>query len=115
MPPRIASGSSGDSGPARHARGGAPRGGGTASSGRAAHGVGAARGGLQIGLPTSGAHITTVGVRRPDFGTAGKPFPICVNSFVTTIPKGLIYRYEGASITNRFILWIAESVRRCSL
>jgi hypothetical protein len=115
MPPRIASGSSGDSGPARPARGGATRGGGTASGGRAAHGVGAARGGLQIGLPTSGAHITTVGVKRPDFGTAGKPFPICVNSFVTTIPKGLIYRYEGASITNRFILWIAESVRRCSL
>ncbi|KAF7332070.1 Argonaute-like protein [Mycena kentingensis (nom. inval.)] len=37
-----------------------------------------------------GAHITTVGVKRPDFGTSGQPTPIFVNSFATTIPNIVI-------------------------
>ncbi|KAF9464484.1 argonaute-like protein [Collybia nuda] len=83
MPPRSAS-----------VRGGSARGaGGSARGGR-----GAARGGPQIGLAT-GSHITTVGVRRPDFGTNGKPLPIYVNSFVTTIPESIIHHYDGTSST----------------
>lgn len=83
MPPRSAPGRGG---PARGA-------GGPARGGR-----GAARGGPQIGL-AAGSHITTVGVRRPDFGTGGKSLPIFVNSFVTTIPEGIIHHYDGTSST----------------
>jgi eukaryotic translation initiation factor 2C len=100
MLPRIAPGFSGGSGPGRPARG-APRG-GTARGGGAARGGGPARGGLHI-LPTSGAHITTVGVKRPDFGTAGKPIPIYVNSFETTTPENFIYHCDGASRSDCFL------------
>ncbi|KAF7332103.1 Argonaute-like protein [Mycena kentingensis (nom. inval.)] len=43
---------------------------------------------------TIGAHITTVGVKRPDFGTSGQPTPIFVNSFATTIPNSVIHHYD---------------------
>ncbi|TFK43467.1 argonaute-like protein [Crucibulum laeve] len=87
MPPRAAPGRGGP--PARGA-------GGPARSGR---GGGTARGsgGVQVGLPTTGAHITTVGVKRPDFGTVGRVVPIYVNSFVTTIPEGVIHHYDVIS------------------
>ena len=80
MPPRAASarGSRG----ARGGRGAGPlRGGGSSS--------------LAIGLPSAGSHITTVGVKRPNFGTGGRELPIFVNSFVTTIPEGVIHHYDG--------------------
>jgi hypothetical protein len=75
MPPRAAS--------ARGSRGGARggRGGGTGS--------------VSFGIPSAGSHITTVGVKRPNFGTGGREFPIFVNSFVTTIPEGVIHHYDG--------------------
>jgi len=80
MPPRAAPGRGrGAGGPARGGRGGA------ASRETV----------VQIGLPTSGDHITTVGVKRPDFGTGGRPLDIYVNSFVTTIPEGVIHHYDG--------------------
>ena len=79
MPPRGAPGRGGvgAGGPARGGRGGGTR------------------GGLQVGLPSSSSHITTVGVKRPDFGTGGKVCPIYVNSFVTTVPDGIIHHYDG--------------------
>ncbi|KAJ6630422.1 argonaute-like protein [Mycena sp. CBHHK59/15] len=59
---------------------------------RAARG-GSGRGpGGGVGQPQSAhqppAHITTVGVKRPDYGTAGRPIQINVNSFNATIPDG---------------------------
>lgn len=48
-----------------------------------------------MGTPVVSSHIQTVGVRRPDFGSSGRSLPIFVNSFVTTIPDGLIYHYDG--------------------
>lgn len=85
MPPRAA--------PARGGRGGTgpPRGG---------RGAGPQRGGgdggpFAFGLPSAGSHITTVGVKRPNFGTGGRELPIFVNSFVTTIPEGVIHHYDG--------------------
>lgn len=81
MPPRAAS--------ARGGRGG----------GRGGRGAGSARGGgsssLTFGLPSAGLHITTVGVKRPNFGIGGRELPIFVNSFVTTIPEGVIHHYDG--------------------
>jgi eukaryotic translation initiation factor 2C len=80
MPPRAAP--RGGRGGARGGRGaGPPRGGGSGS--------------LAFGLPTAGSHITTVGVKRPNFGTGGRELPIFVNSFVTTIPEGAIHHYDG--------------------
>ncbi|KAF7351067.1 Argonaute-like protein [Mycena sanguinolenta] len=40
------------------------------------------------------AHITTVGVKRPDFSTGGTPVTIQVNSFQTTVPNSKIYHYD---------------------
>jgi eukaryotic translation initiation factor 2C len=81
MPPRATS--------ARGGRGGA----------RGGRGAGPPRGGgsdlLAFGLPSAGSHITTVGVKRPNFGTGGRELPIFVNSFVTTIPEGVIHHYDG--------------------
>ncbi|KAF7352729.1 Argonaute-like protein [Mycena venus] len=41
------------------------------------------------------AHITTVGVRRPDFSTGGTPVTIQVNSFATSVPNSIIHHYDG--------------------
>ncbi|THV08479.1 argonaute-like protein [Dendrothele bispora CBS 962.96] len=41
-------------------------------------------------------HIVTVGVRRPGYGSGGKASTIQVNSFVTTIPDGIIHHYDVA-------------------
>ncbi|PPQ98553.1 hypothetical protein CVT24_004044 [Panaeolus cyanescens] len=49
---------------------------------------------IQIGLP-SGSHVTTIGVKRPSFGTGGREIPIYVNSFTTTIPDAVIHHYDG--------------------
>ncbi|KAJ7878523.1 argonaute-like protein [Mycena olivaceomarginata] len=56
------------------------------------------------------AHITTVGVKRPNFGTSGRPIPININSFKTTIPEGYIYHYDVA-ITSEKILPVAMNMR----
>ena len=84
MPPRAGSGRGGNrSGtPSRGGRGAGPPRGGSSSP-------------LTLGLPSSGSHITTVGVKRPNFGTGGRELPIFVNSFVTTIPEGVIHHYDG--------------------
>ena len=80
MPPRAAP-ARGNRGGARGGRGAGPRGGGSGS--------------LAFGLPSVGSHITTVGVKRPNFGTGGRELPIFANSFVTTIPEGVIHHYDG--------------------
>ncbi|KAG6811319.1 hypothetical protein H0H92_008031, partial [Tricholoma furcatifolium] len=63
-------------------------------------GGGPARGGAttqiaHIAPPSS--HITTIGVKRPGYGTGGKLLPIYVNSFATTIPEGIIHHYDDRS------------------
>ncbi|KAJ6562409.1 argonaute-like protein [Mycena capillaripes] len=40
-------------------------------------------------------HITTVGVRRPGYGSVGKVIKINVNSFTAEIPDASIYHYDG--------------------
>lgn len=66
---------------------GAPSLRGTSSSGRG-------RGG-GTDLPNISAHVTTVGVKRPNFGTIGRELAIYVNSFQTTIPDNVIHHYDG--------------------
>ncbi|KAJ7500499.1 argonaute-like protein [Mycena galericulata] len=77
---------------------GQPRG---APRGRGGSGGGASRGGPpQAGAAyqAPAAHITTVGVRRPAYGSSGKPIPIAVNSFTTEIPDGSIYHYDAMNM-----------------
>ena len=73
------------------------RGGGTGPAIRGTRGN-VRGGGVRIGLPNPNAHITTVGVMRPNFGTGGRELPIFVNSFQTTIPEGVIHHYDGKLI-----------------
>ncbi|KAJ6548130.1 argonaute-like protein [Mycena vulgaris] len=81
MPPRATP---------RGAPRGAPRGGGRGGRGGPPGGGGAA----QPGHQPAAAHVTTVGVRRPDYGSSGKKININVNSFTATIPDGSIYHYD---------------------
>jgi len=85
MPPRISPAAS------RASRGGPPSRGGTPGS---AFGD----------LPPSGSHITTVGVKRPNFGSSGREIPIFVNSFVTSIPDGNIHHYDVAILPSEKVL-----------
>ncbi|KAJ7737366.1 argonaute-like protein [Mycena metata] len=79
MPPRAQ-----NRGAARGARGGA--------------GPGRGRGGTpQAPHQAPPSHITTVGVRRPGYGSVGKPIPINVNSFTAKVPEGSIYHYDVIS------------------
>lgn len=48
--------------------------------------------------PSIGSHVTTVGVKRPSFGTLGRDLAIYVNSFQTTIPESVIHHYDGKHI-----------------
>ncbi|KAG7099079.1 hypothetical protein E1B28_000954 [Marasmius oreades] len=76
-------------------RGGRGRGRGSGERGRGGVARGGA-GGTQREAPSISDHITTIGVRRPNFGTAGRAVPILVNSFTTTIPQDIIRHYDGA-------------------
>lgn len=106
MPPRGAPGQS----PARGgARGAGPRGGAVP---RGAAVRGGARGGARGGGPAlaasgaglaggalPGAAITTIGVRRPGYGSNGRPIGVFTNNFVVSSPESLIIHYDGESIT----------------
>ena len=61
-------------------------------------------GGGGIDLPNISAHVTTVGVKRPNFGTIGRDLAIYVNSFQTTIPDNVIHHYDGKNFTS-FTPW----------
>ncbi|KAG5642852.1 hypothetical protein DXG03_002029 [Asterophora parasitica] len=89
MPPRIA--------PDR----GAPRGQGRGGPSRGVtRGGGAGRGAITVGLPSIGANIRTIGVKRPDYGTAGRPIALHANSFVATIPGTVIRHYDAIDPSN---------------
>ncbi|KAL0065940.1 hypothetical protein AAF712_007067 [Marasmius tenuissimus] len=112
MPPRVAQGSSRGGGGR-----GAGRGGAGAPPGRGGRGGG--RGGFNGGGGTQGApvisdHVTTVGVRRPNFGTMGKTTTIAVNSFVTTIPQSIIRHYDGDWQVTRSPIFVFLSYWRSS-
>ncbi|KAG8685127.1 pre-mRNA-splicing factor cwc22, partial [Ceratobasidium sp. 395] len=81
MPPKRAKKTPAGAG----AGGGAGGGGG---GGGPAGGAGAA----SAAAPPS--HVTTVGVKRPGYGKAGRPTAVLVNHFVCTIPTGTIYHYD---------------------
>jgi hypothetical protein len=40
-------------------------------------------------------HVQTIGVKRPGFGTSGKPIQVTVNAFEATVTDGIIYHYDG--------------------
>ncbi|TFK75842.1 argonaute-like protein [Pluteus cervinus] len=74
-------------------RGVAPRRGQGASRG-GSPGRGASRGSGVQTRPAISEHITTVGVKRPDFGTDGASIEIYANAFSTTIPQHVVHHYD---------------------
>ncbi|THH32884.1 hypothetical protein EUX98_g1281 [Antrodiella citrinella] len=72
---------------------GTPRGGGHGSP--AASTV-ASEAGLEIGLPSQGDHVTTVGVKRSGYGSGGRAIQVFTNHFECEIPQGIIYHYDVA-------------------
>ncbi|TFK69578.1 argonaute-like protein [Pluteus cervinus] len=59
-------------------------------------GGGAGRGGGGIGLAStpSAGHITTVGVRRPGYGSGGNEVDVLINAYPVTIPQANIHHYD---------------------
>ncbi|KAH9951622.1 argonaute-like protein [Amylocystis lapponica] len=93
MPPRVSpTQSRGSTGGGRGR--GAPRGRG---AGPAGGGRGGAPAGGGDGLPTSGAHITTIGVKRTAWGTSGRVIPLFTNHFAVKIPEEVIHHYDVIS------------------
>ncbi|KAF8963810.1 argonaute-like protein [Flammula alnicola] len=83
MPPRNAPG-----------RGGPGRGRGNTPPLAGGRGGGAGRGSRPGGPPSAAAHVNTIGVRRPGFGTAGRAIRIKVNSFELTHEDDDISHYD---------------------
>ncbi|KAL6309673.1 argonaute-like protein [Sparassis latifolia] len=83
MPPRAARGD----------RGGPPRG-GPPRRGLPQGAAPPAGGG---GLPDTSSHVTTIGVRRPAFGTSGRKISVWTNHFKVDIPESVIQHYDVIS------------------
>lgn len=104
MPPRgepRGRGQGGGAGP----RGAAPsRGrGGAAPRGRG-RGAASAPAGIQVGTTQQAGHVETVGVKRPGVGRAGRGTRVMTNHFPVSIPKDIIYHYDGAPAMRDLIL-----------
>lgn len=69
--------------------------------------------------PNIGAHVTTLGVKRPNFGSGGRDLAIHVNSFRTKIPESVIHHYDGKescfSVASRRSLMLPPSWFVCIL
>ncbi|VDC01533.1 unnamed protein product [Peniophora sp. CBMAI 1063] len=90
-------------------RGGGPRGGPRGAAGGVApgpRGIGprgtarggaAGRGGGGGAASTVASSVRSVGVKRPGYGSAGRPLTITTNHFATDIPESIIYHYDAIS------------------
>jgi eukaryotic translation initiation factor 2C len=87
MPPRIAPG----------------RGGGPQRGGGPGRGGGAGRGGVPVAIAAS---VKTVGVKRPGYGTGGRPVNTIVNAFPVDVPDGIIYHYDVGELVLRKKPWL---------
>ncbi|KAJ4494682.1 argonaute-like protein [Lentinula edodes] len=47
-----------------------------------------------VNVPSTANHVTTIGVKRTAFGSSGRPLPIFVNVFETTLPQNIIFHYD---------------------
>ncbi|KAH8105885.1 argonaute-like protein [Cristinia sonorae] len=76
------------------------RGGGGGSSrgtGSPAISVAPSEAGVEVGLPTQGSHVATVGVKRTGYGSGGRAVTVLTNHFRCQIPEGIIYHYDAIS------------------
>ncbi|EGO01882.1 hypothetical protein SERLA73DRAFT_49361 [Serpula lacrymans var. lacrymans S7.3] len=85
-------------------RGGPPRGGPPRGGGPPGRGGGppppAVRGPVVVATSTGALpdrHVQTVGVKRSDYGRAGRVIPIASNFFNITLPENIIYHYDVIS------------------
>lgn len=49
---------------------------------------------MAVGLPSTETHITTVGVKRTAFGSAGRPLSVFTNHYAVKIPEAIIHHYD---------------------
>ena len=62
--------------------------------GRGGGGLSQSRGQPQ-NTPVIAKHVETIGMKRPGFGTAGRPIPVTTNHFPCVIPEAIIHHYDG--------------------
>jgi hypothetical protein len=70
---------------------------------RGQQGSARARGGFNQGpsrapgknLPPVRDHVTTIGKKRPGFGTSGRQITVITNHFPCVIPESIIHHYDG--------------------
>ncbi|KAH9853511.1 argonaute-like protein [Lenzites betulinus] len=108
MPPRAAPPGTGRGTPRGSAapRGNAPGRGGRGGSGVRGRGAGPAIAPARsqaAGLPDTSAHVTTVGVKRPGFGTSGRAIQVSTNHFEVKIPEANIYHYDVISPSEKVL------------
>ncbi|KAJ3888986.1 argonaute-like protein [Lentinula edodes] len=91
--------------------------GGTAWGGRGRGGGGGARGGgrpPRAGLPQT--HITTVGVKRPGYGTAGRNIKVKTNTCVVQVPQKIIHHYDDIvsekTLPPRFTMQLVKELQQ---
>ncbi|KAJ7590925.1 argonaute-like protein [Mycena floridula] len=60
------------------------------------------------GLPQHG--LSCVGVARPGFGSSGTSQSVFVNSFVTTIPEGIIHHYDVIMPSEKFDVALVDKI-----
>ncbi|KAK2460730.1 hypothetical protein APHAL10511_007200 [Amanita phalloides] len=102
-------GGRGGRGDGRGGRGrGAPRGGGAPHPGSPQ-----ATGSALVAIPD---HIQTIGVKRPDYGKAGRPLPLLVNAFpVVTNSEKMIYHYDAIqpdTLPSKFNMELIQHMQR---
>jgi len=73
---------------------GNPRGQQGSARGRGGAGLSQGRGPPQ-NTPSIAPHVETIGVKRPGFGTNGKPLIVTTNHFPCVIPEAIIHHYDG--------------------
>ena len=50
-------------------------------------------------LPDASPHITTIGVKRPSFGSSGRALDVKTNHYEVKIPDANIHHYDGMSLS----------------
>lgn len=50
--------------------------------------------------PQVASHVTTVGVRRPAWGQAGRGITVATNHFEVRVPQDIIHHYDGTPLVD---------------
>ncbi|KAF8980636.1 argonaute-like protein, partial [Cyathus striatus] len=87
-----------------------PRGSTARTTGGPGRSGGTVRGGVNVGLPSTAAHVKAIGVKRREFGSAGRLIKIVANAYNMTLPQSIIYHYDGSQLTIKPDIFTPEAV-----